>query len=392
MSLLWSHPVESEWPQWRGPTRDGIVERFDLPETWPETLELVWREKVGYGYASPVAGDGAVYTFTREKSEEIVSKFDLATGKRLWQSDYRAESDLDWYGSGNHPKSTPALSGDRLVTFGITGVLTCWDTTDGAVVWQRTFDDAYETPYPEFGAAVSPLVENGRVFVHCGGTKGGAFRAFDLASGEDVWVWPEDGPGYASPILVDGEDGVDLVTQSEHFLFAVDAATGDESWRVPFETAHDQNIVTSVASGDTLYYSGYEAGTHAVRLGEGAPDSVWSHAGIHQYMGSPIVVNGLLIGFDHMKKGRLFGLDAATGELLWLTHGRWGKSASIVAIDETLAVLADDGHLYFSPISREGFGTAAAYTVSDSETWAHPAFADGYIVIKDERHVSVWRF
>jgi outer membrane protein assembly factor BamB len=390
--LLLSTSVAAEWAEWRGPTRDGVITDFNLPEDLPSELKLVWKKKVGYGYASPIANEGAVYTFTREKDDEIVRKLDLKKGKELWRKKYEAPLEMDWYGTGNHPKSTPAISGSRLVTLGITGVLTCWDAASGDVVWRKTFEDEFEQAYPKFGAAASPLILDGQVFVPCGGEKGGAFRSFSLETGEVLWSWSEDGPAYASPVLVQHGDRRDLITQSEHFLFAVDAGTGEESWRIPFETAHAQNIITSVAVADTLYYSGYKAGTHAVRLTDGEPDSLWSQSSIHQFMGSSVVVDGVLIGFDHMKKGRLFCLDASTGEILWLTHGRWGRTASIMVMKPYIVVLSVDGQLSFSKISREKYRTTAQYEVGESETWAHPAFVDGYIVTKDERHVSVWTF
>lgn len=383
-----------DWPQWRGPDRDGIVRGVELPADWPEQLEQVWREKVGTGYASPAVAGDAVYTFTREKDDEVVQRRELATGDRVWKSEYEAVSTMDWYGSGNHPKSTPAVAGNRLVTYGITGVLTCWNTEDGSVTWRRTFDDEFETPYPKFGGAASPIVLGETVVVHVGGEKGGALRAFAMADGETVWSWTGDGPGYASPIVVSHDGKQQLITQSEHFLFAVDADTGAELWRLPFETAHDQNVITPVAAADTLYFSGYEAGTHAIRIppaGKSDPDTIWSQPAISQYMGSPVLAGGMLIGFDHKKKGRLFGLDAATGEVLWLTHGRWGDTASVVAIGDHVSVLSVDGQLSVAPVSRDGFRTAAFYQLAPSETWAHPAFVGDLVIVKDEEHVAAWR-
>ncbi len=387
--------VTAEWPQWRGPDRDGVVKGFELPEIWPDKLELVWKKKIGFGYASPVAGDGAIYTFTRERNNEVVRKLDLMTGKEEWRANYKVPTDMDWHGTGNHPKSTPALADGRLVTFGITGILTCWDARSGIVIWRKTFDEEFEEGFPEFGAAVSPLILDGKVFVHCGGQKGGALRCFSLESGETVWSWSEDGPAYASPILVEVGGERHLVTQTAHFLLAVDVETGTEIWRLPFETELDQNVITPLSVGDMVYYSGYKAGTHAIRVhkdGEWSAENVWSQTGISQYMGSPVIVDGLIIGFDHRKKGRLFCLDAATGEVLWLTRGRWGRTASVAVIGDHIAVLAIDGELSFVPVSRDGYHTVARYTVGDSETWAHPAFIDGVMVTKEERHLSVWRF
>jgi len=278
------------------------------------------------------------------------------------------------------------------VTFGITGVLTCWNTSSGDVVWRHAYAEEFEEPYPKFGAAVSPLIVDGSVYIHVGGAKGGALRKLSLTTGETEWSWSEDGPGCASPILCEVGGRQLVITQSEHFQFAVDAATGEEVWEIPFETEHDQNVITPVVVQDTLYYSGYAAGTHAIRLmPETGPDSIWSVGNISQYMGPPVVTDGVMIGFDHRKKGRLFCLDVATGELLWLTHGRWGRTDSLVVIGDHLGVLSDNGQLSFSKISRDAYRTAAYYNVG-KETWAHPAFSDGVMVTKDERHLSVWRF
>jgi len=387
--------ASAQWAQWRGPGRDGVVQGFEIPEVWPEQLNLIWKEKVGYGHASPVAEGGAVYTFTREKDDEIVTKLELSTGKKIWRQKYEAISTLDWYGSGNHPKSTPAVSDGRLVTFGITGVLTCWDLESGDALWRHTFEDEFETPYPAFGAAVSPLVVDGKIYVHVGGKESGAFRCLSLESGETIWSWGGDSPAYASPVLMATGSEPLVVTQSMKFLVGLEAGTGVEAWRIPFETAQEQNTITALIRGDEVIYSGYQAGTHAIRVSRDSAwhtDEVWSQKEISQYMGSPVLADDLLIGFDHKKKGRLFGMDPDTGEMLWVTHGRWGKTASIVLINDHIAVLSIDGQISFSPLSRDGHKTAAYYDVASTETWAHPAFAEGVIVIKDERHVSAWRF
>ncbi|MCA1584473.1 MAG: PQQ-binding-like beta-propeller repeat protein [Acidobacteria bacterium] len=184
------------WNQWRGAGRDGIA-AFTPPAVWPERPIKRWEASVGLGHASPVVADGRVYVHTRQQEREVVSAFDLASGKPLWQDGYAAPYQMNSAARahGPGPKSTPVVADGRLFTLGISGILSAYEATTGKRLWRA---DAPATP-PEFGTAMSPVVDGTHLIAHVGGANKGALTAFDTATGKIAWQWPGDGPGYAAP-------------------------------------------------------------------------------------------------------------------------------------------------------------------------------------------------
>ena len=147
---------------------------------------------------------------------------------------------------GKDPKSTPVLYNGNLYTWGITGILSCFDAKTGGRKWQQEFSKQFPKTALLFGTAMSPLVEDGLLIAHVGGHNVGALTAFDAETGDVRWRWNEDEPGYASPIVVGLQGARQIVTQAQNGLIGLSAATGGLLWRIPFTTAYDQNIVTPV--------------------------------------------------------------------------------------------------------------------------------------------------
>ena len=303
------------WPQWRGPHRDG---RSDVaaPATWAAKPTPVWRAPVGIGHASPIVGDGRVYVFARKDDKETLSAINLASGKPVWSQQYDAPYTMNPAASahGKGPKSTPVLHGGRLYTLGITGVLSAHDAASGRVLWRRSFEKELSPPVPDFGTAMSPIVEGDTLIAHVGGAGRGALRAFDLATGAVKWSWTLDGPGYASPVVLAAGGSRQLVTQTEKHVAGIDATTGAALWTLPFETAYAQNSVTPVVYGDTVILSGLSKSAFAVRPTKQGrtwtATKVWENADVPMYMSSPVVVRDTLFGFSHRNKGQAFALDA----------------------------------------------------------------------------------
>src|SRR5438105_4318266 len=122
-----------DWPQWRGPHRDGVIPSSSSPSVWPERLKLRWKIKVGEGHASPIFANGKVYVFSRQQGKEVSSSVDPDNGRILWQQSYAAPYTMNPVATrhGEGPKSTPVFHGGKLYTFGISGMLTCWDAASG---------------------------------------------------------------------------------------------------------------------------------------------------------------------------------------------------------------------------------------------------------------------
>lgn len=381
----------AEWPQWRGPNRDGLAAGVTAPSVWPKELKPLWKATVGIGHASPVVSGGVVYQHARQGEEELLLALDASTGKELWRAGAVAapyEMNSAATGHGKGPKSTPVVAGGRVYTLGIAGLLSAHDAKTGRLLWRKDFSKQYPVTSPLYGTSMSPVVVGEMLVAHVGGHDKGALVAFDAASGAVKWSYDADGPAYSSPVVlnVGGERQVVTFTQKE--LVAVSAASGQLLWKLPAKTAYDTNCNTPVVYKDTIVVSFEGGGIVALRParkgGKWSAKEVWRNEENELYMNTPVLAGSTLYGLSAKKKGQFFALDAATGKTLWQGPGRMGENAAIVNLGGTLLALTNDAVLYVLPASATAFAPSAQYTVAASPTWAHPVVLGETILVKDE--------
>jgi len=396
--LLLALPAAAqEWPQWRGPARDGTVPGFVAPKAWPAVLPKAWQVAAGAGHASPIVAGGRAYLFTREGEEEVLAAYDLPSGRRLWRQGNAAPYSLNMaaFSHGKGPKSTPVLHDGRLYTLGIGGVLSCVEAAGGRLLWRKEFAREFRQTSPLYGAAMSPVVDGGLLLAHVGGHDDGAFTAFDAASGAVRWTAKGEGPGYASPVIASLAGTRQVVTQTQTNLQGLSVASGERLWQIPFTTEYDQNAVTPVIDGDVVIYSGLDKGVHAVRIvkrADGyAPGFAWENTEVSLYLSSPVLSGGRLYGLSHRRKGQFFCLDARTGRTLWLSDGRQGESAALLVAGDHLLLFSTEGRLTVIERGAARFTPLATYTLTDGEAWAHPALAGGLFLVKGADSLTLWR-
>jgi outer membrane protein assembly factor BamB len=187
-----------DWTQWRGPARDGMIPAAVVPKTWPTAVERGWSVEIGEGFSSPVVSNGRVFTHSRHDPDEIVTAIDLATGRVAWQQKYVSEFKKNQYATqmAKGPNSTPIVVGSRLITLGVTGVLTAWNVADGSVAWRNDYSASIDTSKLFCGTAMSPMIENGALIVQVGSdVHGGRVLAIDPATGKERWSSKGPGPG-----------------------------------------------------------------------------------------------------------------------------------------------------------------------------------------------------
>jgi outer membrane protein assembly factor BamB len=336
-----------------------------------------------------------VYAFARLDDKETVSALDLESGKTLWsqRSDAPYTMNPAATAHGKGPKSTPVLAGTRLFTLGITGVLSAFDAASGKLLWRASFEKEFPVTAPDFGTAMSPLVDGDTLIVHVGGPGKGALRAFDAATGRVKWSWTGDGPGYASPVILAAGGSRQIVTQTERHIVAIDAANGAALWTIPFETPYLQNIVTPLVYKDTVILSGLSKSTFAVRPAKQGsswtPTRVWDNADVPMYMSSPILSGDTVFGFSSRNRGQLFALDPATGKTLWTSPPRQGENAAIVGAGDRLAILTDDGQLTIARATPQSWSPVSKMEVASSPTWAHPVVLGSRVLVKDEQTLAL---
>jgi len=387
--------LAQDWTQWRGANRDGVIAGFTAPKTWPEQLKSKWKITVGAGHASPLIVGNRVYQHSRQGENEIVSAFDLETGKTLWQDSYPVAYTMNSAatGHGKGPKSTPLVSNGKLYTLGITGVFSCYDLAKGKLAWRKDFGQRFGEKAPDFGTAMSPMVDRGLVILHAGGNSKGGLVALDAATGNEKWAWTADGPGYASPIAVEIAGKRQIVTQSRQNIIGIWADNGALLWKIPFDTEYVQNIVTPVVYNDLLIFSGINKGVFAVRVGwrdnKWVTDTVWHNKEVAMYMNSPVVSGNLLFGMSHKNKGQFFCLDLTSGKTLWTGDPRQGENAAMLIAGNTIFSLTNDAELIITSATNKAASVLKKYKVADSATWAHPAISGKRILIKDENSLAL---
>jgi outer membrane protein assembly factor BamB len=383
----------ADWPQWRGPNRDGVVHGVTAPEKWPRVLKRQWKVTVGEGAASPVVVAGKVYVFTRQKDNEVVRCLDLGSGKTVWQSEPYPAPYRPGPGDGFTigPRSTPVVADNRVFTLGISGVLSCLDARTGKQLWLKDCQ-----PYPPYSGA-SPLVANGLCIVHYGDGKKGGLTALDTQTGDVKWCYTDgSSPMSASPILVSLAGERQVVTCTSWNFLGVSLATGKKLWGLQASFGLGTRCVTPLVYRDLLVVADYMEPLRAVRLEKGKTGLmakvVWKANGMPLYMSTPVHASDLLFGMSPRKRGCFFCLEAKSGKTLWESDSKQVVgNAAILNAGSVVLFLTSSGQLVVVKPTGKAYEPIARYRVSDTQTWAHPVFLGDRLLIKDHTTLTSFR-
>ena len=381
-----------DWPQWRGPNRDGSLASFAEPKSWPENLTRQWKIEVGTGYATPIVVGNRVYAFTRQEENEVMRALDAANGKVMWETSYPAPFQMNNSTSrhGPGPKSTPTFANGRLFTLGMSGKVTAFDAATGKQIWQKPSPPVE----PTFHTAQSALVDKGNVILHVGGNNQGALTAFDQATGAVKWAWDGDGPGYGSPILAEFGGTRQVIVFSQQNLVGVDVANGQLLWKVPYVARSVTNSITPLVYGDTVIVSGQGKPLSAYRIskrdGQWSAEMAWENDQLQMSFANPVLVKDAVFSLSPLNSGQFFWADAKTGATLWRSAPRQAGNAAIIKTADYLFVLKDDATLVVAKSTPGGFEPLKTYTVADSATWPAPVISGNRFFVKDLTTLALW--
>jgi outer membrane protein assembly factor BamB len=380
-----------DWPQWRGPNRDGEVSGFTAPQKWPKELTQKWKTTVGLGDATLALVGDKLYVFVRQGEDEVTLCLDASSGKELWKDKYKAQAVTGPPSRHPGPRSSPAVADGKVVTIGVGGILSCLDAVTGKVVWRK---DPFPKVVPQFFTAMSPIIVDGVAIAHLGGKGNGAIIAYSLATGDQKWQWDSEGPEYASPVLLTVEGAKQIVTLTEKSIVGVSVADGKLLWQLPFvPLRRAYNAATPIVDGQTVIYTGAGRGTKAVKI-EKQPDGfaakeLWSNPEVATQFNTPVLKDGLLFGLSD--RGYLFCVNSQNGQTAWIdpTQRDRGGFASIINTGSVILALPSNSELIaFKPIDKE-YAELARIKVSDTPIYAHPVIAGNRIFIKDQETVTL---
>ena len=390
--LIASCVFAQDWPQWRGPNRDGKVSGFTAPREWPKELTQKWKVTVGSGDATPALVGNKLYVFTRQGDEEVTLCLNAGNGKELWKDKYAAQAVTGAARRHPGPRSSPTVANGKVVTMGVGGIVSCLDAATGKVVWRK---DPFPKVVPRFFTAMSPIVVDGMVIAHLGGQGNGAIIAYNLATGNEKWRWAGEGPEYASPALLTVGGTKQIVTLAEKSIVGIGVADGKLLWSLPFmPVRRAYNAATPIVDGQTVIYTGAGRGAKAVRIekqGDGfAAKELWSNPELAPQFNTPVLKDGLLFGLSN--RGNLYCINARTGKTAWTdetSRDRGGFAAIVDAGSCLLALPGSSELIVFKPSDSE-YSELAKIKVAEAPTYAHPVISGNRVFVKDQESVTLW--
>lgn len=374
----------TDWPQFLGPERNGSTP--DRMDPWPaKGPRQVWKQAIGTGFSGPVIRAGRVVVFDRDGDEERVRSLDLSTGETRWT--HRAPTAyVDGFGFDNGPRSTPATTTNRVVTFGAEGRLTCLDLSNGRPVWIVEAGTKLGADPGFFGPACSPLIVGQRIFLNLGNREGGGVAAFDLDTGRLLWKATDHEAGYASPIPTVDHTAIAFFTREGLVLTDLSGTVGPtHRWRSRQHAS--VNAASPLLVGKEIFLtSSYDTGGILLRRSAQGLETVWSNDdSLSAHYATPIQHGGFLFGF-HGRQERgpeLRCVDWSTGRVRWSESGL-GAGTLILAANQ-LVVLLESGELVVAPAIPDAFKAKDRAQVLGRGTRAPFAIGGGCLVARDPR-------
>ncbi|MBN1851681.1 MAG: PQQ-like beta-propeller repeat protein [Pirellulales bacterium] len=401
-----------DWPQWRGPNRDGVwletglVERFSSPR-----LKLRWRAPISSGYSGPTVAGGRVYVTDRivePEETERVHCFDWESGRALWMHAYPCRYENVGYTAG--PRASVTIDERFVFSLGTMGDLYCLDAATGKVHWKKDLRVDYRIDVPTWGVASAPLVAGRLLIVQAGGANGACILAMDKSGGEEIWRALDDRASYSAPILIDQAGRRVLVCWTGDHVAGLDPESGQIHWKHPFPPKRMViNVATPVVDGDRLFVSAFYDGSLMLRLRQDrlAVEQVWRRCGanerrtdgLHAMISTPCLQGDYVYGVDSY--GELRCLDAKTGDRIWedltaVPNERWG-TIHMVRNGDRMWMFNELGELIIGRLSPSGFEeisrakliepTTGQLPRRDGVCWSHPAYAYKHVFARNDREL-----
>jgi outer membrane protein assembly factor BamB len=405
-SLLLAGVAQADdWPQWRGPKRDGISQEKNLLKTWPKGgPKLLWQVKeVGYGYGSVAVAGGRIYlTGNKGLDNEFVTALDGKNGKLLWATRLGKVGNPDQQPNYPGARSTPTVDGNLLYALSSDGDLACLETASGKVRWRKSLRSDFSGKPGVWAYAESPLVDGNKVIVTPGGEQA-TLVALDKKTGNVLWksaVPGGDVAGYASAIAVDSNSSGGVRQQYVQYLskglVGVDAQTGKFLWRFDktLDTRFGVHAATPISASNTIYSASAVGGGLArlqVMGGSVAAEAVYVERKAPNALGGAVKVGDYLYGTTNAV---LLCTEYATGKVMW--EERSVGAASVCYADGRLYVRGENGEVALVEATPAGYRELGRFTPPDqpergqAKAWPYPAVAAGRLYIRDVG--SLWAY
>ena len=417
-----------DWPQWMGPTRDGVWAETGILQKFPAAgPKKLWSVPVAGGYSGPAVAGDKVYLFDYLRKDgdpanspakrnelhgsERLLCLDAATGKTVWTKDYDCPYTVS-YPAG--PRCTPLVHAGKVYTVGSMGNLHCRDAATGDPVWAKDFKTDYKAEVPMWGFAGHPVI-HGNLLICLAGGPDALLVAFDKDTGVEKWKAlspPKDGAGYGTPAITSAGGTTQLLFWHPGAVVGLDPATGTTHWTVPLAPKYGMSIMAPQRDGDFVFAGGIGYAAVGIRLDATRPDAAeaWRGTrttGVYPVNSTPLIEDGVIYGVD--QPGDLRAVRLATGERLWRTflpvigrdedegfQGAGSGTAFIVRNGDQYFLFAETGHLViakltpqkYEEIDRAKLVEPTGEAFGRKVVWSHPAFARKCVFVRNDKEAA----
>jgi outer membrane protein assembly factor BamB len=371
----------ANWPQWRGPNRDGISKETGLLKQWPaEGPPVVWKATgAGNGYSSFSIANGKLYTMGLRGDREFVIAFDVATGKEAWATPHGGAFHND---RGNGPRGTPTIDGDRIYALGGNGDLSALDARTGKIVWTKNILEEFGGSNITWGISESPLVIGNKVLVNPGGPDA-SIVALNKSDGKVIWKSQSDKAGYSSAIPLEVNGGTQVVFFTSKRAMGLDLNDGHLLWDYQRPSNNVANIATPVARANRVFISSdYGTGGGVVEIKpDGKAQEVWFTKDMRNHHSTSVLVGDYLYGFS---SAILTAMKFDTGEIAW--RDRSVGKGSLVYADGRLYCFSENGVMGLVEATPTGYVEKGRFRIQQGNlpTWTHPIVAGGRLYLRDQ--------
>jgi outer membrane protein assembly factor BamB len=378
-----------DWPQFLGPSRDGVYAGSDLAAVWPKDgPPVVWRKSIGQGFSGPVVADGLLILFQRVQDQEVVACLEARTGESKWTYSYPTAY-RDDFGFDEGPRATPCVDHGRVYTFGAEGMLSCLNLVDGKMIWQVNTKNEFHPRKGFFGAACSPLVEGSGVLLNIGGPDGAGLVAFDKESGRVLWKNSDDEASYSSPAAATIHQRREVIFFTRAGLLAVAPADGKIQFHYPWRSRMDAsvNAATPLIMDDLIFLSAsYGTGAILLRVRDNGVEKVWSGDDIlSNHYATSVYDQGFLYGIDgraDLGTPSLRCVELKTGKIRWQDDAM--GAATVLLAGDQLIILTEAGELIRASATPEAFKPGNRAQIMPHGVRAYPALAGGFLFARSK--------
>jgi outer membrane protein assembly factor BamB len=405
LALLLSLSVQAgDWPQFRGPNRDGVWNETGILKSFPaEGLKIRWRAPVGPGWSSPVVVRGRVYLtdmrLKKPRAWERILCFKESTGKLVWSHAselvYPEWAFIPEHGGG--PAATPIVEDGKVYWFGRSGQVDCRDARNGKVIWETHLERKYEIGV--LSCRGSPLIEGNLLILFAGGKPGACVMALDKQTGREFWKALNEPLSNSSPLIIVAGGKRQLIVWTGNSVTSLNPVTGDTWWREAMVTSSNDSIPTPVVQKNRLLVSGlmFELDANTPTAKVLWPETMAASKRILSNTSTPLLQGDYV--YSAKSSGELVCLEAATGKQVWgttnVTELKFGASIHLTPNGDATFLFTDEGNLILARLSPGGYREISRLHLleptSDLGTrkfaWIPPVYANRQIFARNDKEL-----